>query len=287
MLDIAAAQLARPLSGEKLYQERARRALPILVRQAEAKGQWISYSDLATELGMPNARNLNYVLESIGQTMENLSRHWGQRVPPIQCLVMNKYTHLPGDGFEWSLIEKEDFASLTPVRKRAIVDAELMRIYGYTHWREVLQILGLSPLAQSYAELNRAAAGRGGGESEAHRRMKEYVAAHPEIVDLPRSTERGICEYPLPSGDKLDISFFTKSGWIAVEVKSEISTEDDILRGLYQCVKYVAVMQAVEVSEKREMGAQAFLAIAGRLPNNLLPLKNMFGIKVIENVPSR
>jgi hypothetical protein len=65
------AQIAEPIAGDKLYQHRARLALPLLVRQAEA-GKPIIYSDLAEELGMPNPRNLNYPLGSIGSTIENL-----------------------------------------------------------------------------------------------------------------------------------------------------------------------------------------------------------------------
>jgi hypothetical protein len=42
------AQIAEPIAGEALYQERARRAFPVLVRQAEA-GKAINYSDLAQE----------------------------------------------------------------------------------------------------------------------------------------------------------------------------------------------------------------------------------------------
>jgi len=117
--------------------------------------------------------------------------------------------------------------------------------------------------------------------------MKEFVAAHPEAVGLPRSTVKGRCEFPLPSGDRLDVSFSTRAGWVAVEVKSAISDEADIVRGLYQCVKYVAVMRAVEASEKREVGAQALLAIARCLPSGLVPLKNMLGVTVVENVPSK
>ncbi|MDH6265035.1 hypothetical protein M2360_000416 [Rhizobium sp. SG_E_25_P2] len=282
-MDRVTAHIAEPISGESLYQERARRALPMLVRQAES-GNSIFYSDLADELGMSNPRNLNFVLGSIGRTLENLSKRWKQKIPPIQCLVLNKNTHLPGEGIGWFLIKKEDFSSLSTVRKRAIVDAELAHIYGYPRWREVLQILDLPPVNQSFAKVNEAAAGRGGGESESHRKMKEFVAVHPEVVGLPASTAGGKCEHPLPSGDKLDVSFVTKAGWIAVEVKTEISNEADIVRGLYQCVKYVAVMQAVEASENREISAQAFSAIAGKLPKNLLPLKNMLGVAVIEDV---
>jgi len=60
------AKIAGPISGKRLYQERARAALPLLVRQGHAESP-IYYSELAVELGMPNPRNLNFVLGSIGQ----------------------------------------------------------------------------------------------------------------------------------------------------------------------------------------------------------------------------
>jgi len=54
--------------GKKLFQQRAVRALPVLVRQAKAE-QTIFYSDLAQELGMPNARNLNAVLGAVADAL--------------------------------------------------------------------------------------------------------------------------------------------------------------------------------------------------------------------------
>lgn len=70
------AKVAEPLSGDKLYQQRARSALPLLVMQAISSTP-IIYEDLAHELQMPNPMNLNYVLGSIGQTLLNLSQYWG------------------------------------------------------------------------------------------------------------------------------------------------------------------------------------------------------------------
>src|SRR5262249_3228678 len=100
------AMIAKPFAGDKLYQERARAALPLLVRQAIA-GSAIRYGELAAELGMPNPRNLNYVLGSIGQTIKALSKHWRLDVPPIQCIVINKKTGLPGEGVGWFVSDKE------------------------------------------------------------------------------------------------------------------------------------------------------------------------------------
>ncbi len=69
---MSTAKISEPISGDKAYQVHARAAFPLLVRQAQA-GVPVFYSDLAEELGMPNPRNLNYVLGSIGQSLELLS----------------------------------------------------------------------------------------------------------------------------------------------------------------------------------------------------------------------
>lgn len=90
-------KFADPIFGDKLYQKRAHKALPILVRQAQAH-EPIVYSDLADEVEMPNPRNLNYVLGSIGQTLVDLSKEWEEDIPPIQCLVLNKNTRQPREG---------------------------------------------------------------------------------------------------------------------------------------------------------------------------------------------
>ena len=139
---MSTATISEPISGDKAYQVRARAALPLLVRQAQA-GAPVFYSDLAEELGMPNPRNLNYVLGSIGQSLERLSKAWKAKVPPIQCLVVNKSTGLPGEGIGWFLVKKEDFAALPLRQKRAIVEAELQHVFSYPRWEEVLKALAL------------------------------------------------------------------------------------------------------------------------------------------------
>ena len=146
---MSTAIISEPISGDKAYQVRARAALPLLVRQAEA-GAPVFYSDLAEELGMPNPRNLNYVLGSIGQSLERLSEAWKVKVPPIQCLVVNKKTGLPGEGIGWFLVKKEDFATLPLKQKRAIVEAELQHVFSYPRWQEVLKALELEPAISDF-----------------------------------------------------------------------------------------------------------------------------------------
>lgn len=99
---------------------------------------------------MPNPRNPNYVLGSIGQSLERLAKAWKSKVPPIQCLVVNKNTGLPGEGIGWFLVKKEDFAMLPLRQKRAIVEAELQYVFSYPRWIEILEALELEPTASDF-----------------------------------------------------------------------------------------------------------------------------------------
>lgn len=278
------AQTASPLTGDKLYKERARAALPLLVRQATA-AKPIFYSSLAGELGMPNPRNLNYVLGSIGQAMARLSKQWKTKVPPLQCLVVNKATGIPGEGIGWFLIAKEDFGKLPLRRRREIVQAELQHIYAYPHWGEVLAELGIEPSTTDFTdEISSASQGFGGGESPEHKRLKEFVAKNPTAIGLPKTMSNGETEYRLPSGDCLDVSFRTRKHWVAVEVKSHVSDSADLVRGVFQCIKYQAILDAVLLSESKAINARAVLVLADKLPDSLQPLCNLLGVDVVDGV---
>jgi len=279
------AQIAKPISGDKLYQQRARRAFPILVRQAFAH-QPIYYSDLADELNMPNPRNLNYVLGSVGSTVQRLSKEWGEEIPPISCLVINKTTGLPGEGVGWFIDDKNAFAKLPLKQKRAIVGIELQKIFAYPRWLDVLRSVGLkyepakdySPLAKKVQQR------RGKGESEHHKRFKEYVSLNPQVLKLPKRVAPGETEYSLPSGDIVDVLFKDKVDWTAAEVKSKISDTTDIYRGLYQCVKYRAVIEAYQSELGHLPSCRAVLVVESEFPEELTELKNVLGIEVVDGV---
>lgn len=281
---MSTAKVSEPISGDKAYQIRARATLPLLVRQAQA-GIPIFYSDLAEELGMLNPRNLNFVLGSIGQSLERLSKAWKTKIPPIQCLVVNKSTRLPGEGIGWFLVKKEDFSALSLRQKRTIVEAKLQHVFSYPRWEEVLKVFDLQSATVNFSSLVISASnGYGGGEGEAHKALKEYVAQNPKAIGLKANFQAGVTEYPLPSGDSLDVSFKGKVVWVAVEVKSAISNEADIVRGLFQCIKYHAVMEAVLLSESLPQNARALLVLESSFPQSLVPLRNILGVEVVDGI---
>jgi hypothetical protein len=284
------AQIAEPIAGDELYQRRARLALPLLVRQAEA-GKPITYSDLAEELDMPNPRNLNYPLGSIGSTLENLSKEWGEKIPPIQCLVVNKNTGIPGEGVAFFLRDwGADFAALPRRRQREIVAGAHALIFAYPRWEELLNAFSLRPATLGFSNVIREASqlprinGGGSGESDAHRFLKEFVGKNPTCIGLPSATQAGRNEVCLPSGDCLDVSFHVGDEWVAAEVKSSLSNTADIVRGLFQCVKYRAVMAATQAANGLPREARAVLVLEGELAQELIPLRNVLGVEVFERI---
>src|SRR6267142_2402494 len=276
------------INGQKVHQRLAYQALPILVRQAKGQ-QPLYYSLLQSELGMGSPRPLRYVLGAIGNELLKLSHKWLSSIPPIQFLVINKTTGLPGKGVSPFAPDPAIFRSSGPSDKRRILDALLHEIFAFSRWDEVLTDLGLRPLAPASSSLPSveqiAATDHycSGGESNEHKMLKEHLAKHPEIVGLPRGST-GTLEHEFESADLIDVLFTHRSEWVGVEVKSVISAEADIIRGLFQCVKYQALMEAQQRYRGLPLHCRVVLVLGGELPEKLLPLKHLLGVTVIEGL---
>lgn len=275
-----AIQAKSALAGDELYQRRGRQALPILVRQARA-GETIRYSDLAEELQMPKPRNLNFVLGAAGQAVDDYADRQGIRVPRLTALVVNKATGLPGEGVVGFLDRPEEFrAAPLPVRKR-LLDQILFEIFTFPGWERMLREMGLQPLPSLSTAPHPV--GGTGGEGEAHRQLKEFIAAHPESIGISRRSAPGKIEALLSSGDEVDVIFATDGNQIGIEVKAHDASEE-IERGLYQCIKYSAVLQAMQKAAQATPAAEVWLALGGFLPKRLVALRNTLGVVVLEKV---
>lgn len=264
---------------------RARKALPILIRQAKAE-QPIYYSDLASELSMPNPRNLDYVLGHVGDSLIRLGKEWGVKVPPIQCLVVNKKDKIPGKGISWSTPRMAAYKKMSSRQKREIVRDVLRDIYGFDRWDEVLKRLTLKPVdtGKVYPKLPVRHGIGGEGESEDHKKLKLYVAGNPKAINLPSTVCQGTPEFEFRSGDTVDVMFVDRGQRIGVEVKSMRSDVNDIARGLFQCVKYGALIEAEQRAKQEKINSRVLLVLGGKLPDEIRGLKNLLGIEVVEDV---
>jgi len=166
------------------------------------------------------------------------------------------------------------------------VDQYLADVYGFPLWSEVLEQLGLPEPEPTVApdDLQTVRQGWSGGEGESHRTLKNYVAQHPELLGLPSDTVVVSIEHMLPSGDVVDVVFETPDLLLAVEVKGRHSPDSDLLRGLFQCVKYRAVAKAEAAVTGLDHEVQAVLVLETLLPSGLRSTRNTLGIHVIEGV---
>lgn len=107
----------------------------------------------------------------------------------------------------------------------------------------------------------------GGGEGENHRALRLWVlknaqALLPELNNIEAQTE-----YVLPSADRIDVLVAGPNMRVALEVKSVDSNDADLARGIYQCVKYRAVLAAVTLDA--EIKVRAMLITERPLPRQL------------------
>jgi hypothetical protein len=56
----------------------------------------------------------------------------------------------------------------------------------------------------------------------------------------------------------------------------------DIQRGLFQCVKYQALLEATQMTEQRPIISRTLLITEAEFPEELVSLRNTLGIEVLQ-----
>ncbi|UES55810.1 hypothetical protein GFK91_09440 [Roseibium aggregatum] len=271
------AEMAETMFGPQLYQERARSALPLLIQFAKAR-RVVTYGKLASFLNMPNARNLNYVLGSVGRTLSELAQKRDFGIPRIQTLVVSKSNGQPGKGID-------GFFDRQGLQDRAqLMREEQQSVFNFEGWDEVLEDLGLPPSSRQFGDqIKRARECNGGSgrEGDEHRALKEWICANPEFLGL-KNPDLAETERKLASGDSLDVSFQASNKWVAVEVKASNANEADLTRGIFQIVKYKAVMNAELKVSNVQSEVCAVLVVENVVPLDLQELAGSLSVQFIE-----
>ena len=123
-----------------------------------------------------------------------------------------------------------------------------------------------------------------GGEGDSHMELKEYIFNNPHVIGIEEYKEKEK-EHILLSADRIDVWFKLSDGaCVAVEVKSHISSEADVLRGIFQCVKYKAIMDAEDKAHQIEASNSSILVLGGALSEHNKYYSDMLGVTVIDNV---
>ena len=269
------------VSTEKT-RENVRKIIPILVRWAKQGIVNNTYGDLIKELGYVRYSGIGSLLGYVDDVFKRFSELTEEIIPTLNALIKSKSTRLPSPGFSYVYTSYDE---MSDDEKKIFVMGLNKEAIEYEHWDWVLSSLGLTPsIINTTASETLIRSGKYyglGGESEHHKKLKEYVYNHPEVLGISDIKKKEM-EYILLSGDRLDVYFEQNDGTrIAVEVKSSISSDADIMRGLFQCVKYKAVLNAEQKIHSKKANNQAILVIGGELSSENCKVRDALGIHVM------
>jgi hypothetical protein len=171
-------------------------------------------------------------------------------------------------------------------------------VYAYSEWDKVFRTLFKhSPPSASEVGLEKfleqdgkpgAWGGRKEGESVYHKCLKQHILDNPHLLSIRNVVEKGT-EQKLLSGDSVDVFITTADVSYVIEVKSRISSDDDLMRGIYQCLKYRVVLAAQQKSDPDDGSVVAKLVVERNPPADLCELARRLkvGMHVVQvNVPT-
>jgi len=272
----------------------ARKTLAYLIkciRNFQGGEKFVTYGLLAKEIGYPEPHIGNLFGRNIGRTLGVMGHLFddilidGEEVPLIQALVVNQSQKLPSDGLKEF---NSTYPNLSIEKKRDFAQSEYRLIFDFgTRWETVLKQLGIQENeAGASHPIPSEPPGRhnpyGSEGSPEHVALRDFIANNPETIGLDNKII-GITEYPLKSGDAVDVVFETENEVIAVEVKSIRSGVDDIERGLYQCVKYQAVLGAENIIKNSQKRIRSLLVMQGVFPRKLIPVRKKLKLDAKES----
>lgn len=239
-----------------------RAILPVLIFWAKTGQTNHTYEDLANTVGKNRGTWIGHVLGCIQDVINELSKQKERKIPTLNALVNSKDKRIPSGGFGYVY---KGYPQMSEYNKRVYINGLNKVACDYQHWDWVISELKLSPY-KSFTEdeikqiIHIPSGGYGGGEGNEHKQLKEYILNHPESIGI-KGVKIAETEYPLTSGDKLDIYFkLDNESEVAVEVKSSISDDTDLTRGIFQCVKYKAVLNALQRVEGTTRNVTVILA---------------------------
>lgn len=259
--------------------------IPILISWAKLRLTNKTYGDLLSALGYTSYSGIGRQLGNVETVLRKLRESTGAvDIPTLNALVKKPKLDRPADGFEFVY---PNYKKLSVPEKKIFIAGINEKACAYTKWNWVLKELGLKeaiPLSEYQLNtIKNVQFNNGGGEGAEHKNLREYIFEHPERINSNNIVFKET-EYILPSGDRLDVYFeFEDRKHVAIEVKPSTSPESDIIRGIFQCVKYQAVMEALKRIECQDYGIEVILLVAKKLSFQERTLVEELGISYIEN----
>ena len=235
-----------------------------------------------------------------GGLMEKLQEA-DPKAPLINVLVVSQKDGMPSEGagpfmarrFKNPLLKSDTYKARFPDKWREYVERAASEAYLYSpkQWERLYQKAFGRPLegGQIQEELEKRQDGNeegfgagankygAGGEGAYHKALRLWVMENPKLVGRGYASARSDTEFPLDSGDRVDVVYHLKDRTVVLEVKSRISNDIDLRRGVFQCIKYRAVKAAMDL--RGEDAVQAVLVTETDPPGDITALLRQHGIR--------
>lgn len=251
---------------EQLIRDGPQYAMAMLLRCLSAGEPFVTYGAIGDELqyqlkvGKIFPTQIGHVAGSLMDRILEI-----EPAAPLINVLITRPDGVPGAGAGGYLADRygerryRNWENVSTKEKLEVVARERQKVFKYPKWGEINQKL-FGHNAESKLRIIKGSEvdGRsingmshgGPAESDEHKKLKEWVASNPLKVGLAKSFGKGTVEAPLLSGDTIDVLFSDGNDHVVVEVKSCRSNDDDLRRGIYQCVKYRAVKEAEHAPNK-------------------------------------
>ena len=282
----------KSFDGDSWSVRAAKTLLPILIQCAKER-RTIYYSEVKELLfkkGIPYAVTVLYGHPAgiVGDALFELAKQDNLDLyPPLNALVIAKANNLPSEGVDQYLsqylgVPKRVIASS---KKPVFVAKVQEEIFAFQSWDSILKALGMEKEKtvaidasdKSLPPFPRNRQG-GGGEGPEHKRLKEFIARNPQAVGLGKGYKAGVTERRFPCADRSDVFFSHIHSPVAVECKTAFASNDELTAGIFQCVKYEALLKA-EALWKDVQGTPRSVLVVGRvLPNKHQRLAKRLGV---------
>ena len=147
--------LPKALCGNEWTAVTAQRMFPLLVWCAQ-QGKKITYGQLDTELQRRRwGHHVNVVVYghpagAVGNACIEIEREVGEKIPPLNALVVNAKSGIPGTGCDYYLatyLDKNHSRSLTDAQRKAMAEETMEEVWRFQKWDESLGQRGQNHLA--------------------------------------------------------------------------------------------------------------------------------------------
>ena len=261
-----------------------KKMIPILIGWAKRGIKTKSYDNLNKELGYDKYSGIGKQLGYVDDILTKLADLTGESIPTLNSLVKSskkgKNNGLPSYGFSYVYPSYND---MSYEEKKVFVEGLDTQAIEFNHWDWVLSKLGLSPwlidIKQSEEIIKSGILFHNiGGEGEEHRRLKEYVCCNPNVIGLD---VQGKTEQILLSGDRVDVLFvLSDDSRVAVEIKPSSASDAEMLRGLFQCIKYKKIMDSEDILHGVKKSNSVFFVVGRNLSSDNQQVCELFHIPV-------